>query len=324
MDNVSNNTNNFLSGIKKNIVSITPYGTENFLNSTNSFFGSNTMIAKATFLLLVLIIFVFLFYIFSKILFYFLSPSETPYIVKGMKDATQSLIIPQSTSDKSAIPIYRSKNEYDGVEFTYSCWIYVNDVNYNENTDFKHVFHKGSTNSSEDAYDGVYGPNNAPGVYLYNGKKNISDNLLDKYPLLGMLVRLNIYHNTDDKHEPYKYYEDIFVDGIPIKKWVNVIIRVTTQNIVDIYINGTLTKRHQLSNIVKQNYDNIYVNMNGGFSGNLSNLKYYNYAISIFEITGINAGGPDLTISKDSNIKKAKPYYLSSQWYFDDTDPLTN
>tara|TARA_B100001093_G_C26733015_1_gene973133 strand:+ start:150 stop:1124 length:975 start_codon:yes stop_codon:yes gene_type:complete len=324
MDNVSTTSNNILGNIKKSILSVTPYGTEKFFKSSNEFLTSNTIIAKATFLLLVIIIFVFLFYIFSRILFNFLSPSETPYIIKGMKDATQSMTIPQSTSDKSAVPIYRSKNEYDGVEFTYSCWIYVNDINYNENTDFKHVFHKGNLNNSEDTYDGVYGPNNCPGVYLYTGKKNISDNLLEKYPLLGMLIRLNIYNNNDDKYEPNKYYEDIFVDGIPIKKWVNIIIRVTTQNIVDVYINGTLTKRHQLSNIVKQNYDNVYINMNGGFSGNLSNLKYYNYAIGIFEITRINSSGPDLTIPENNNIQKAKPYYLSSQWYFDDTDPLTS
>ena len=64
--------------------------------------------------------------------------------------------------------------------------------------------------------------------------------------------------------------------------------------------------------------------MNGGFSGNISNLKYYNYAISTFEISTITANGPDLTISDNTNIQLAKPYYLSSQWYFDDTDPLTN
>ena len=68
-------------------------------------------------------------------------------------------------------------------------------------------------------------------------------------------------------------YDDIYIDGIPIKKWVGVVIRVTSQNIVDVYINGNLTKRHKLSNIVKQNYDNLYVNYNGGFSGNISNLK---------------------------------------------------
>lgn len=320
MDNV----NDILGKAKKNLVSLTPYGTESFFSSGSEFLNSNTLIAKATFLLLIIILFIFLFYVFSRIIIYFLTPPESPYIIKGMKDATQSMTIPQSFADRNSVPIYRSRNEYDGTEFTYSFWMYVNDLTYNENKDFKHVFHKGSSTHSDGALDGVYGPNNAPGVYLYTGKKNISDHLLEKYPVLGMLIRLNVYHDNDNKTNPAKYFDDIYVDGIPIKKWVNVVIRVTGQNIVDVYINGTLTKRHKLSNIVKQNYDNIYINLNGGFGGNLSNLKYYNYAIGTFEIYKITSGGPDLTMAENTSINKSKPFYLSSQWYFDNTDPLTN
>lgn len=316
--------NDILGNAKKNIVRLTPYGSESFFSSGSEFLNSNTLIAKATFLLLIIILFIFLFYVFSRIIIYFLTPPESPYIIKGMKDATQSMTIPQSFADKNSVPIYRSRNEYDGTEFTYSYWMYVNDLTYNENKDFKHVFHKGSSTHSDGALDGVYGPNNAPGVYLYTGKKNISDNLLEKYPLLGMLIRLNVYHDNDNKTNPAKYFDDIYVDGIPIKKWVNVVIRVTGQNIVDVYINGTLTKRHKLSNIVKQNYDNIYINLNGGFGGNLSNLKYYNYAIGTFEIYKITSDGPDLTMAENTSINKSKPFYLSSQWYFDNTDPLTN
>jgi hypothetical protein len=232
------------------------------------------MIARGTFLLGVLILFSILFYIGSRVVYYFLSPSETPYLINGMKDATEPLTIVQNTGHKNSIPILRSNDQYGGVEFSYSFWIYVNDVNYNETIDFKHVFNKGSSPSSQgEGGSGIFGPNNAPGVYLYNGKKNISDNLMTNYPVLGMLVRLNVFHNNESVNKPY--YDDIYVDSIPIKKWVGVIIRVTSQNICDIYINGTLTKRHKLSNIVKQNYDNLYVNYNGGFDGAISNLKYY-------------------------------------------------
>ena len=90
-----------------------------------------------------------------------------------------------------------------------------------------------------------------------------------------------------------------------------------------IYINGTLTKRHKLSNIVKQNYDKLYVNYNGGFAGNLSDLKYYNYAVGTLEIDSLTTNGPNLKIQKNSNIEKSKPHYLASQWYSNDTDVLT-
>ena len=136
-----------------------------------------------------------------------------------------------------------------------------------------------------------------------------------------MLVRVNVFHNNESTKNTY--YDDIYVDGIPIKKWVCVVIRVTSQNIVDIYINGNLTKRHKLSNIIKQNYDNLYVNYNGGFDGAISNLKYYNYAIGTFEINSIMYKGPNLTTSKKSKLKDSKGDYLSTNWYFNNTDIIS-
>lgn len=317
-----NSNGGVLENINNYFNTIIPYETQKKLGNFNEFLSSNTMIARGTFLLGVLIFFSILFYVGSKLVYYFLSPSETPFLISGMKDATEALTISQNLGQKTTIPILRSVNEYGGVEFTYSFWIYVNNVNYNETIDYKHVFNKGSSPSSQgEGGSGLFGPNNAPGVYLYNGKKNYSDALMINYPVLGMLVRLNVFHNNESVNKPY--YDDIYVDAIPIKKWIGVIIRVTSQNICDIYINGTLTKRHKLSNIVKQNYDNLYVNYNGGFSGNLSDLKYYNYAVGTLEIDSVTARGPNLKIKKNSNIEKAKPQYLSTHWYFNDTSVLT-
>jgi hypothetical protein len=195
-----------------------------------------------------------------------------------MKDATEALTVTQALGAKTSIPLLRSANQYEGIEFTYSFWIYVNNLEYKDEVDYMHVFNKGSPpNSTGEGGSGLFGPNNCPGVYLYKGKRNYSTNLLEKFPILGMLVRINVFHNNNSVSKAY--YDDIYVDAIPIKKWVYVVIRATSQNIVDIYINGNLTKRHKLSNIVKQNYDNLYINYNGGFSGNISDLKYFNYAI---------------------------------------------
>lgn len=310
------------TNIKKNINAAIPYTAESRLKSANEFLSSNTMIAKITFLLAIIVLFSFLFYIGSKLLYYLFSPSETPFLIEGLKDASEGVTITQSLGEKSSIPILRSVNEYEGIEFTYSFWINVNATDYKESIDFKHVFNKGSSpNSQGEGGGGLFGPNNCPGVYLYNGKKNMSNNLLDKFPLLGMLVRVNVFHNNESNNNAY--YDDVYIDGIPIKKWVCIVIRITSQNVIDIYINGNLTKRHKLSNIIKQNYDNLYVNYNGGFSGNISDLKYYNYAIGTYEITSITANGPTLISKKDSNVSKSKNQYLSPEWYFNDTDILT-
>ena len=321
-DKIKESAENIGTNIKENIKSIKPETKSGNFNLTTDFINSNTLIAKAAFLLLVIIIFSFLFYIITKLIMYLLTPSETPYLLYGMKDATIPLSIPQPMNKPNAVPIVRSKNQYDGIEFSYSFWIYVNEVDYNDDN-YKHVFHKGSL--KEGIPDGTYGPNNCPGVYLYNGKKQYSDELIENYPILGMLVRLNIFQDNNSKDYPYKIDEDVYVDGIPIKKWVCVVIRLTSQNVLDIYINGILTKRHQLTNVVKQNYDDVYINYkNGGFRGNLSNLRYYNYALGTYEIDKLTSQGPNLKMAEDSNIKNSAPQYLSSQWYFNNTDPISD
>jgi len=310
-----------LENIKKNMSSLIPYKTEK-KSMLNDFVSSNTMISRLTFLLAIIILFSALFYIGCKILYVLLSPSQTPYIISGMKDATEALTVTQALGAKTSIPLLRSANQYEGIEFTYSFWIYVNNLEYKDDIDYMHIFNKGSPpNSTGEGGSGLFGPNNCPGVYLYKGKRNYSTNLLEKFPILGMLVRINVFHNNNSVSKAY--YDDIYVDAIPIKKWVYVVIRATSQNIVDIYINGSLTKRHKLSNIVKQNYDNLYINYNGGFAGNISDLKYYNYSIGTFEINSITSKGPSLKTKKNSNINKSKPHYLSSEWYFNDTDVLT-
>jgi len=310
-----------LNSLKSSVSNSTPYSTQKFLSGTKDFLQSNTLIAKATFIMLILVIFCILYFIISKIIVYILSPSGTPYLLDGMKDARLQINIPQALIDKNSIQILRSKNEYEGIEFTYSFWMYIDDPLFNDNTDYKSIFVKGNIKPRG---RGLFGPNNCPGVYLYSGKKNISDQLEEQYPILGMLVRLNIYQNKEDINEPYKFYEDIYIDAIPIKKWVCVIIRLTSQNIVDIYINGNLTKRQKLSNVVKQNYNDLYLNAGGGFSGFLSNLRYYNYAIGTLDVDNITSSGPNLKMAHTTrDINKSKPYYLSNQWYFNETDVLS-
>ena len=208
-----------------------------------------------------------------------------------------SCALTQAMGIKSSIPILRSIDQYEGIEFSYSFWMYVNNLEYKDDLDFMHVFNKGSPpNSTGEGGSGLFGPNNCPGVYLYKGKRNYSDNLLDSYPLLGMLVRINVYHNNNSVAKAY--YDDIYIDAIPIKKWVGVVIRATSQNIVDIYINGNLTKRHKLSNIVKQNYDNFVIckNDSGQLLTNVNNGR----------VTSSTTNGNILTLGTFTNYFKQK------------------
>ena len=306
-----------------NLNDLIPNNIPSSFSDASQFASSNTLVAKIVFLILVIFIFSFLYYMLSWLISYIFSPNESPYILYGMKDATETEIIPQDPKKKNNKLIFRSKNEDGGIEFSYSFWMYIKDE-FQDIDRFKHVFHKGSPNGSS-KNDGTYGPLNGPGVYLYKGaksdthlKNNTSDSVKqmnDQNQIIGMLVRLNIHNNNDKEYIGYKYYDNIYVDNLPIKKWIHVVIKSTNQNIIDIYINGNLVKRHNLSNVVKQNYDDIYINLEGGFDGNLSNLKYYNYAIDTFEIDRISKNGPNLKMAKKSNLSESKPSYLSNNWY---------
>jgi hypothetical protein len=342
-ENIGKNINQGFQGVSNNVKSRTsvltnvfnnfgekignsiPYNSSRALNSSAEFINSNNIIAHIIFLVLVIILFIAFFRAGINIISLIMTPDSSPYLYKNMKNAKQLVIIPQDPKSKGSISILRSRNEYDGLEFSYSTWIYIDDATYRGSQMYKHIFHKGNDYLGN---DGIYYPNNSPGLYLFNGNKGHIENpnKLDsydyKYPVMGLLVRQNIFTNESDGEKTF--YEDVEVEGIPIKKWVNIIVRVDNQNILDVFINGKLMKRKKLSGVARQNYDNLYINMNGGFSGYLSSLRYYNYSLGTFEISSIVSNGPSLKLESSSNMAESKPKYLSSKWFFSSSNPIYN
>ena len=117
--------------------------------------------------------------------------------------------------------------------------------------------------------------------------------------------------------------EEITVPDIPINKWFNVIIRCQNATI-DIYINGTISRSIELSGVPKQNYGDVYVAMNGGFNGNISNLWYYNYALGTLAIQNLVASGPNTNMIGANGMSDKNANYLSLRWYFAGSDSLYN
>jgi predicted nucleotide-binding protein (sugar kinase/HSP70/actin superfamily) len=77
-------------------------------------------------------------------------------------------------------------------------------------------------------------------------------------------------------------------------------------------VNGVITKRLTFTNIPLQNYDDIYVCGNGGFNGKLSSLRYWSYALNVFEINKVVSQGPNLSYNPGNNFVQN---YLSTNWY---------
>jgi hypothetical protein len=88
-------------------------------------------------------------------------------------------------------------------------------------------------------------------------------------------------------------------------------------SVIDVYVNGTVSARLTLSNVPKQNYADILLFQNGGFSGNISNLRYFDKALNVFDINSIIKKGPNMnSSSQQKGISLMSNYdYLSNIWY---------
>ena len=267
-----------------------------YVTGAKDFLESNGLVAKFAFLILAIMIFIAALRAGGALLAWIFSPSPSPILIDGMIDSRQMMIIGQDPAKKDSIPILRSVNDTDGLEFTWSVWLFIDDYTYKEGK-YKHVFHKGNDNIGP---DGINQPNNAPGMYLDKDTNNL-------------VLFMNTFDSTS---------ETITVKDIPIHKWVNVIVRVI-QHQVDVYINGTLSKRHILAGVPKQNYGDVYVSMNGGFSGYTSELRYFDTGIGTNHIQAIVDAGPNMKlIGKD--MLGSLPHYLSTRWYFAGADDMYN
>lgn len=285
--------NNQFARVSDGSSGFSQFNSNKYLAGTREFLESNSVVAKFAFLILVLILFVMALRLGTSILSWIFSPSPDPILVNGMVDAKQMIKIPQDPNITGAIPIERSQNNQDGLVFTWSVWINIDDLQYREN-EYRHIFHKGNDDINvTEVPIGMNRPNNAPGLYIAPGTNNL-------------VVIMNTFNKID---------EEIVIEDIPLNKWLNVIIRVDEQHKLDVYINGKLVKRHILASVPRQNYGDVYVSMNGGFSGYTSALRYFSTALGTNQIQNIVDAGPNLKMI-GSDMKDSMPRYLSLRWFF--------
>jgi hypothetical protein len=265
--------------------------------NTKDFLDSNSLIAKFAFLLLVIIGFVLLLRVGVSLLGYFLKPKESPHLIDGMVDAKQMIVFQQDPSNNGSVTIYRSVNAEDGIEFTWSVWMFINNLQTNASV-YKHVFSKGNSKVEQ---NGLIEPNNAPGLYIAPNTNTL-------------VVKMNTFEVIN---------EEVLIPDIPLNKWVNVIIRCQNTTL-DVYINGTIARSVQLMGVPKQNYGDVYVGMNGGFDGYISNLWYYNYALGTAAIQNLVTRGPNKKMIGTTGMSDQLTNYLSLRWFFYGSNDMYN
>ena len=201
-----------------------------------------------------------------------------------------------------AVLLPASDNERTGVEFTYAFYLFVNPSSFRQEEGLLHIMHKGNP---------VPYPLLGPGVFLHSNTNT-----------------LRVYMNSS---KTWNNYMD--VENIPVKKWVHVAI-VARNNAVEIYVNGNLSKKLNLGDgVIYQNFGNLYLfsqrpvvispsmvpslkdrnfQVFGTYSGNLSNLTYFTYAISYTELQSLVSMGPSR--KTDTQVMDSPPYFEDQWW----------
>ena len=296
-------------GVAELKVQLQQFSSNQYVQGGKEFLNSNSIVAKFAFLILILIVFMLLMSLGSLILSLVFKQSHNPILIDGMINSNQMMVIPQDPSKKGAKPIYRSNNQREGLEFTWSVWVFINDDTF-RSPGYKHVFHKGNNNITQGTYNATSNPNgglnhplNGPGLYIMPVQTDSKNGNVAAFRII-----LNSFDSIDNS---------IDIKNIPLNKWVCVIIRVTKQGQLDVYINGVLVKRLMLKSVPKQNYGDVYVSMNGGFSGNTSNLRYFESAIGTNKIQSIFSKGPNtkMVVGDMPSSVRGPNKYLSTRWY---------
>jgi hypothetical protein len=190
--------------------------------------------------------------------------------------------------------LYNSENELNGMEFTYSMYLFINPETFEANTPgMKHIFHKGSKSSF---------PLMAPGLFV-DGKVNT----------------LRLYMNSTTAWDNF-----VEIPNIPIGKWFHLVV-TQKGKYLDVFVNGNVTVRHEFKAVPKLNYGHIYVMdpikftkdnfaVDGAMKGMVSRLKYYAYALNYSQIDSLYREGPSKVILATAAFKEAPPYFHDDWW----------
>lgn len=302
-----------LGSVRENVnAQVKDFSTKASNFSTKEFLESNTLIAKLVFLILVLIGFMILMYLGIALITYFTATSNSPFLITGLNDGTNFKIIPQDPKNSQAVTLMRSNNKSSGIEFTWSVWLKTMG-GANSSHAYSHIFSKGGNNTFDS--NGIMKINNAPGVYFVTATKenniiNGGQSTQNTSTQTNIVIFMNVASTTPTS-DINSLTEQVMISGVPIGAWFNLAIRLENK-VMDVYINGTLTQRHIFTNVPIQNYDDVYVCAHDGFKGTMSDLRYFNRALNVFEINNIVAAGPNLTYAGGNKDSASQ---LSSIWY---------
>lgn len=202
---------------------------------------------------------------------YFSQPST------GSSSVIQGAIQDGKKPIQSKHPMPRSKDQKEGLTFSYTCWLKIDDFSYR------------------------YGE---PKVVFVKGTEDL------KTACPALLVDANT-NSLLVKMDTFGAQETISIPNIPAKKWMHVAIAVD-QDSVDVYINGTLYTHHSIAQVPKQNNMPVHTSVAGGFDGKIANLEYYNYFMVASDVSKAMKSTPQ---PDPADVGGPMPPYFDMSWW---------
>jgi|UniRef100_A0A6C0CTJ8 hypothetical protein len=189
-------------------------------------------------------------------------------IVDSIKDGKDSDVY------RNALP--KSVNRPDGIEFSYSGWLRIDDFTFRLGVP-KVIFVKGSADLSTAC----------PALVIDSN----TNTLLLKIDTFGA-------------------QETISIVSVPAKKWLHFVVNVN-QEAVDVYINGILYAHHILSQLPKQNSASVLTSPDGGFAGKVVRVQYHPQVLTESDILSRARERPPTGNEKDQIF----PPYFDMSWF---------
>jgi hypothetical protein len=141
----------------------------------------------------------------------------------------------------------RSMNENDGLEFSYTAWILVDDFS--------------------------YGTSKEPVIFMRGTGSPVVKLIADTN---SIVVSQKLYNGK----------QDIQIRNVPAEKLIHLAVTVS-QTALDVYVNGLLHTHKSLDSLPLIEEAPVQVGPSGGWKGKIGSFVYYNYALSSGEVRSI-------------------------------------
>jgi len=195
--------------------------------------------------------------------------------VKASKEASENspVIVNDVIDAYVSRPAFSLPQVTEGMNHTFSTWIYVKDWNYKFGQ-YKNILWKGNPPSSSTHADTPnVGNIHCPSIWLY--------------PLTNSL---KVVTSTSAPEQ----VESCDIQNIPLMTWVH-IVYVLNNRAVDIYINGKLERSCALRGIPTITNDPVYITSGkpqAGYYGKIGKTQYFTKALLPNEVANAYQQGP--------------------------------